>query len=143
MEEDNTWEHNVVCRPVREMIKLFELGDTTFAEDIAIVHKMAKEFLIQKQSIPPSIPETISSLAGPTSAQAENVACASDFMSELSSELSSRHRHFLSWSRSDWVMSCSASSKCSSAPTSETDLDKKIDKDIYDDNEHNDILFMI
>ena len=143
MKEDNRWEHNVVCRPVREMIKLFELGDTTFAEDIANVHKMAKEFLIQKQSIPPSNLKTISSLAAPTSTQTNNVACASDFMSELSSELSSRHRHFLSCSRSDWVMSCSIGSKSSSVPTSETDLDKKIDKDIYDDNEHNDILFMI
>ena len=35
------WSHNVVTRPAREMIKLFELGDTTVAEDILAVHKAA------------------------------------------------------------------------------------------------------
>ena len=34
-----------MTRPTREIIKLFEIGDTTFAEDLKAVHKAAKEIL--------------------------------------------------------------------------------------------------
>ena len=43
--KDKTWTHSVVTRPAREIIKLFEIGDTTFAEDLKAVHNAAKEIL--------------------------------------------------------------------------------------------------
>ena len=45
---DDHWTHNVVKRPTREIIKLFELSDTTFADDMKAVHKAAKEILVRR-----------------------------------------------------------------------------------------------
>ena len=47
-EEGNTWSHNVVTRPVRELVKLYEVGDTTFAQDMALVRKTALEILAKR-----------------------------------------------------------------------------------------------
>ena len=54
------WTHNVVTRPVRKIIKLFEIKDTTFAEDMLAVQKAAKEILLKKGSLDPG---TIASMA--------------------------------------------------------------------------------
>ena len=45
------WTHNVVTRPVRKMIKLFEIKDTTFAEEMLAVQKAAKEILLKRGSM--------------------------------------------------------------------------------------------
>ena len=47
----DSWSHNVVTRPVRNIIKLFELNDTTFDEDMKAVHNAAKEILTRKGDI--------------------------------------------------------------------------------------------
>ena len=43
--KEESWTHSVVTRAAREVIKLYEIGDTTFAEDIKAVHTAAKEIL--------------------------------------------------------------------------------------------------
>ena len=48
--KDDHWTHNVVTRPTRKIIKLFEIGDTTFAEDMKAVHKTAKRILRERGS---------------------------------------------------------------------------------------------
>ena len=45
------WTHSVVTRPVREIIKLFELNDTTFADDMRAAHKAAKKILKQRGAL--------------------------------------------------------------------------------------------
>ena len=47
-EDSDEWQHNVVTRPVRELVKLFEVGDTTFAEDVASVQAAAREILLKR-----------------------------------------------------------------------------------------------
>ena len=47
-EDSDEWRHNVVTRPVRELVKLFEVGDTTFAEDVASVQAAAREILLKR-----------------------------------------------------------------------------------------------
>ena len=47
----NDWSHNVVTRPVRELVKLFEVGDTTFAQDMKLVHETARNILIRRGAI--------------------------------------------------------------------------------------------
>ena len=56
--KDNTWSwtHNVVTRPVRKLVKLFELKDTTFAEDMKAVQQEVKDILIKKGSLPAEEP---------------------------------------------------------------------------------------
>ena len=49
--KDERWSHSVVTRPAREIIKLFELNDTSFAEDMIAVQKAAKEILIKRGSL--------------------------------------------------------------------------------------------
>ena len=49
--KEDHWTHNVVTRPVRQILKLFEIGDTTFAEDMKAVHRAAKEILLQKGAL--------------------------------------------------------------------------------------------
>lgn len=49
-ENSDEWTHSVVTRATREIIKLFEVGDTTFAEDMKAVHKAAKKILEEKGS---------------------------------------------------------------------------------------------
>ena len=42
------WSHSVVTRATREIIKLFEIDDTTFAEDMKAVQKAAKKLLMER-----------------------------------------------------------------------------------------------
>ena len=49
-EDSDEWTHSVVTRATREIIKLFEIGDTTFADDMKAVHKAAKKILDEKGS---------------------------------------------------------------------------------------------
>ena len=49
--KEDTWSHSVVTRPTRKIVKLFELNDTTFAEDVKEVHKVVKELLLKRGSI--------------------------------------------------------------------------------------------
>ena len=44
----SNWTHSVVTRPVREIIKLFEIKDTTFAEEMKAAHKAA-ELILKKR----------------------------------------------------------------------------------------------
>ena len=50
-EETDTWRHVTVRRPVRECIKLFEIGDTTFADDMKEIRKKADEIISKRQNI--------------------------------------------------------------------------------------------
>ena len=49
--KDDSWAHNTVERPVKKVVKLFELQDTTFAEDMKQVQKLAKEILVKRGSL--------------------------------------------------------------------------------------------
>ena len=51
MKDDDHWRHNVVTRPTREIIKLFEIEDTTFADDMKAVRKIAKQILISRGAL--------------------------------------------------------------------------------------------
>ena len=48
---DDGWTHSVVTRPTRQIIKLFEIGDTTFADEMKAVHKAAKEILMKRGAL--------------------------------------------------------------------------------------------
>ena len=50
-EDSNEWTHNVVTRPVRKIIKLFELNDTTFADEMKAVHQAARKILLERGSL--------------------------------------------------------------------------------------------
>ena len=45
------WSHSVVSRPVRELVKLYEIGDTTFAEDMANVYKASRDILAKRGAV--------------------------------------------------------------------------------------------
>ena len=45
MKDDSSWTHNVVTRPVRKIIKLFDVKDTTFADDMLAVQQAARKIL--------------------------------------------------------------------------------------------------
>ena len=45
------WTHSVVTRPVREIIKLFEVNDTTFADEMRAAHKAATKILRQRGAL--------------------------------------------------------------------------------------------
>ena len=50
MEEDeNSWRHSTVWRPVRECLKLFHVDDTTFMDDMREIRVKAEEILFQKK----------------------------------------------------------------------------------------------
>ena len=46
--QDITWTHSIVTRPVRKIVKLFELGDTTFGDEMKAAHQAAQEILLQR-----------------------------------------------------------------------------------------------
>ena len=48
-EEEDSWRHSTVWRPVRECIKLFHMEDTTFMDDLREVRKKAEEILFEKK----------------------------------------------------------------------------------------------
>ena len=50
-EDSDDYRHSVVTRPVREIIKLYEVGDTTYAEDLAAVQRVGREILIKRGSL--------------------------------------------------------------------------------------------
>ena len=50
-ENSDTWTHNVVTRPARELVKLYEIGDTTFSEDMAAVCKAARSILMDRGAL--------------------------------------------------------------------------------------------
>ena len=49
-EDTDGWRHATVVRPVRECIKLFELGDTSFMENMEDILKRAEDILMLKKS---------------------------------------------------------------------------------------------
>ena len=49
-EDSDEWTHSVVRRATREIIKLFEVADTTFSEDMKAVQAAAKKILEDKGS---------------------------------------------------------------------------------------------
>ena len=53
-ENDSTWTHSAVTRPVRKVIKLFELKDTTFAEEMAACQRAAEDILAKAGSLDPN-----------------------------------------------------------------------------------------
>ena len=48
-EEEDSWRHSTVWRPVRECIRLFIMEDTTFMDDLREVRKKAEEILFEKE----------------------------------------------------------------------------------------------
>ena len=62
--KEETWSHSVVTRPAREIIKLFEIGDTTFAEDLKAVQKAAKEILTRRGASTNTIQELMENWPG-------------------------------------------------------------------------------
>ena len=50
-EGNNNWSHSIVTRPVREVIKLFEINDSTFAEEMKAAHVAAKDILKKRGAI--------------------------------------------------------------------------------------------
>ena len=79
--KDDSWSHNVVKRPVRKIVKLFELKDTSFAEEMQAVQLAAKEILLKRGSlseapIPNDVPEDIpvvNTLSDPKSTDIDNL----------------------------------------------------------------------
>ena len=51
-DNSNDWSHSVVTRPVREMIKLYEVGDTTFAQDMAAAYEASRKILLSRGALP-------------------------------------------------------------------------------------------
>ena len=52
MDEDtDTWRHATVMRPVRECIKLFEIDDTTFLDNLKDIREKAKEILFEEKAV--------------------------------------------------------------------------------------------
>ena len=47
-EEAEDWRHATVWRPVRQCIKLFEIGDTSFIEDMKNIRRCAEEIITKK-----------------------------------------------------------------------------------------------
>ena len=135
MKEGLNWEHNVVTRPTREIVKLFELGDTTFAEDIRAVHDMAKKILIDKGEI--ETDATLNLLEGSASDLMDaDVDCFMD-----SSNFANLHGKFLSCLSSEDWSSLSSEGGVSSCDTDEENYNLQLDT--YDIDENDDILFMI
>ena len=135
MKEGLNWEHNVVTRPTREIVKLFELGDTTFAEDIRAVHDMAKKILIEKGEIEADATLNILewSVLDLTDADED---CFKD-----PSKSANLHGKFLSClSSQDWF-SLSTEGEASSCDRDEENDNLKLDT--YDIDKNDDILFMI
>ena len=112
------WNHSVVTRPVREIVKLYEIGDTTFAQEIAAVRKAAREILLER------------------GAQTDDV----EFMEQSTldqpySQSVDAHMKFISCvDASSWFESNSADTE-----RFEADLDLKH----YDKNPVDEILFLI
>ena len=48
--ETDSWRHATVERPVREIIKLLEIGDTGFLENMKDIRERAKQILLEKKT---------------------------------------------------------------------------------------------
>ena len=49
--KDDGWTHNTIRRPVRKIVKLFELKDTSFADEMKAVRLAAQDVLLRKGSL--------------------------------------------------------------------------------------------
>ena len=49
-EDTDTWRHATVMRPVRECIKLFEIDDTTFLDNMRDIREKAKDILFERKA---------------------------------------------------------------------------------------------
>jgi hypothetical protein len=49
--EEASWRHNTVVRPVRECVKLFEIDETTLAEELEKVRELAEQILSTKVDV--------------------------------------------------------------------------------------------
>ena len=49
-EDASAWEHRTVDRPVRNIVKLFHIEDTTLMDDIAAIHKLSQK-IIEKEKM--------------------------------------------------------------------------------------------
>ena len=127
MKDNDEWEHNVVTRPVREMIKLFELGDTTFAEDISKVHKAAKDILVQKGALKSD--ESAAALDFTLNGYTDS--CDANSSALVTSQTEPNLAALLNCTQSDWFNKSSCSS-------SGLDLDETMDI-----CENEELLFMI
>ena len=48
---DNKWKHNVVQRPVRNVVKLWNIEDTSFLENMKEVQDLVKEILFENKGL--------------------------------------------------------------------------------------------
>ena len=51
-DNSNDWSHSVVTCPVREMFKLYEVGYTTFADDMAAAYEASRKILLSRGALP-------------------------------------------------------------------------------------------
>ena len=58
-ENSNEWSHHVVSRPIREIVKLYEVSDTTYAEEMIAVQKAAKKILSNRGALVESLNDTL------------------------------------------------------------------------------------
>ena len=94
--KDDSWVHNTVERPVKKVVKLFELQDTTFAEDMKQVQKLAKEILVKRGSLVQESLPSVTCLDGSSvgyekakstiSPRAEDIDPTSSFLSTLTAK---------------------------------------------------------
>ena len=51
LKDDGSWSHSVVSRPTREIVKLFELKDTNFSDDLKAVQRAAHRILEERGAV--------------------------------------------------------------------------------------------
>ena len=51
LKDDGSWSHSVVSRPTREIVKLFELKDTNFSDDLKAVQRAAHRILDERGAV--------------------------------------------------------------------------------------------
>ena len=67
MDDELGWRHNVVVRPATQCIKLFEIEDTTYAENMEEIRILSEQILKGKEEVvdetdgqaPGNVPEVI------------------------------------------------------------------------------------
>ena len=115
MKDDSTssWTHNMVTRPTRRVVKLFELKDTTFADDMRTVYNAAKEILRRR-----GCSESPNQLG-----QFSNIIAGS-FEDSYSESAYAAHKPFIECiNANDWSLS-------------ETNIPKEIVKDDYIESDY-------
>ena len=48
-EDASDWMHRTVERPVRNIVKLFHIEDTTLMDELQAIHKLSKKLLVQEK----------------------------------------------------------------------------------------------